>query len=149
MLCCEPHIFWSEWRVVAFLLRCRLASRQSHGEVTPLGAEEEATGLRPCCIFSVDISFPVHVSVPPRALFPTRLVPRAPRLADGTPRKRCHWCSSGDWWFSLRWTQDGYVSLWTVPCAVVTTTLGKYGRDVGGVVADSRRGGSPLRKCVS
>ena len=35
----------------------------------------------------------VNVSVSPRALVPSRPVLRATRLADGTPRKRCHWCS--------------------------------------------------------
>jgi hypothetical protein len=67
----------------------RLASRQSHGEVTPLGAMEEATGLRLCCI-SLAL---VDDSVRPRALVPSRPVLRATRLAGGTPRKLCHWCS--------------------------------------------------------
>jgi hypothetical protein len=51
MLCCEPHVFWSKWRVVASTLLSwyRLASRQSHGEVTPPCAEEGAIGWRLCC----------------------------------------------------------------------------------------------------
>jgi hypothetical protein len=66
MLCCEPHVFWSEWRVVAptLLSWYRLASIQSHGKVTPPCAEEGAASV--LYVFSSL----VDDSVPPRALVP-------------------------------------------------------------------------------